>query len=132
TCRRYMECRSVRSAAPRPRRAGSAALRSRWCGCAPRCRRASGGLLLGLAFLLGGLARGAVGARARRRLGDHDVAVRDLRRRVALPGGERVLEVPGVVTFGEPVEALVRAARLAPLERRVRQGAGDVELEAEL
>src|SRR5690349_8779617 len=78
-------------------------------------------------------ALGAVGALAGLRARDDDVRPADARRAVAHVPGERVLEESRVVALGGArVEALVRAARLAPLERRMRHRLRDIELEAEL
>src|SRR5436190_21859899 len=83
----------------------------------------------GMRCLLRGAAVHALGGGRPR---DGDVGISDLRRRVARVGGERVLEVLHVVAGLEIVEALVGAARFASLERRMRNGARYVELEAEL
>src|SRR5829696_1022799 len=81
---------------------------------------------------LGGLSGGAIGARSWPRAGDHDIGVSDPWRSVSRESGKRVPQVGGIVALRAAIEALVRAARLAPGQRGVCDRLRDVELESQL
>src|SRR6516165_1458046 len=93
---------------------------------------ASGGMRYLLGGLLDAFGLGPIGPLAWRQAGDVDGRVIDPRRGVSSIVRERMLEKCCVVAGGVAIQALVRAARLAPIERRMGNRLGHVELIAKL
>src|SRR6266702_3355597 len=90
-----------------------------------RGSRMRGSCKLSLLFSL--FSCGAIRARSRLRARDGDRTVVDSRRVITGVVRERVLEVVRVVALLESIEPLVRAARLLPVERRIRHCLRNIE-----